>query len=62
LADLELATDEPTPLGVGSRLAGPLAFVTEHSFRARGTVAVASAGNDRVEHVPVSPGHRSIQG
>jgi len=55
LADLELAGDEPTPLGVGTRLAAQLAFVTEHSFRARGTVAIA--GRDALAFTTVSEGH-----
>jgi hypothetical protein len=55
LADLELAGDEATPLGVGTRLAGQLAFVTEHSFRASGTVVIG--GRDALAFTTVADGH-----
>jgi hypothetical protein len=42
LADLELTADGATPLGNHTRVAAQLSFVTEHRFRAQGTVTVAS--------------------
>jgi hypothetical protein len=55
LADLELAADGPTPFGSVMRIALQLSFVTEHQFRARGTVAVA--GDDALAIVTVDDGH-----
>jgi hypothetical protein len=54
LADVVLAGDGPTPLGAGTRLAGQLSFVTERSFRARGTIAVA--GRDALEFTTIAEG------
>ena len=55
LADLELAGDARTPLGTGTRMTGQLAFVTERSFRGRGTVAIA--GREALALSTASDGH-----
>jgi hypothetical protein len=55
LADLELAADDPTPLGPAMQIGLQLSFVTEHQFRARGTVAVA--GRDALAIATVDDGH-----
>ena len=54
LADVELAGDGQTPLGAGTRLAGQLSFVTERSFRARGTITIA--GRDALDFTTVAEG------
>jgi hypothetical protein len=55
LADVELAGDGQTPLGAGTRLAGQLSFVTERTFRARGTIAIA--GRDALDFTTIAEGH-----